>query len=147
MPAGSTGPAHRAAPPSRTAFDTHWFTTPACATMRRFGRSIDSMRFSRLVQIITGAATGSVPPESPVPAPRGTNAIFSSQSSRTTAATSAGVRGSTTSSGVRALERVAVAFVDTERVGVVDDAVVADQRADPRREAIGRHGAFSGARR
>jgi hypothetical protein len=82
-----------------TAFVTHWFTTPACTTMRRFARSMASIAWRRLVQIITVAPTGNVPPERPVPAPRGTNGTPSAASRRTTSATDSGVRGRTTTSG------------------------------------------------
>jgi len=68
--------------------------------MRRLVTSMASIARIRLVQIMTGAATGSVPPDSPVPAPRGTKAMPSAARSRSTALTSAGERGSTTSSGV-----------------------------------------------
>jgi hypothetical protein len=75
-------------------------TTPAWTCARRFTTSRRSIVRSRLVQIMTGACTGSVPPESPVPAPRGTKGICSAASSRITSATFSGVGGSTTTSGV-----------------------------------------------
>ena len=56
------------------------------------------MRFIFEVQIITGAS-GSAPPESPVPAPRGTNAIPRRWSARSTALTSSVECGMTSRSG------------------------------------------------
>ena len=57
------------------------------------------MWFIRDVQIITGALSGRQPPESPVPAPRGTKATPRRSSAASTALTCAVVRGSTSSSG------------------------------------------------
>ena len=57
------------------------------------------MRVSRASEITIPSATGSAPPESPVPAPRATNGIRSSLQSRTTACTSSALPGSATSAG------------------------------------------------
>ena len=46
------------------------FTTPASTTARRLARSMETMRVSRLVQIITGVPSGRQPPDKPLPAPR-----------------------------------------------------------------------------
>src|SRR5579885_3410742 len=74
-------------------------TTPLSTSTRRFGRSIATIRFIRDVQIITGAFTGSAPPERPVPAPRGTKATPRCHSALRTALTCSVVRGITSRSG------------------------------------------------
>ena len=58
-----------------------------------------TMRFIRDVQIITGALSGRHPPESPVPAPRGTKGTARRASAASTPLTCAVVRGSTSRSG------------------------------------------------
>ena len=58
------------------------------------------MRFIRASEITTPSATGSAPPDRPVPAPRATNGTPCSWQSRTTAATCSAVSGRTTSSGI-----------------------------------------------
>ena len=71
------------------------------------------MRCMRLVQIMTGAPTGSVPPESPVPAPRGTKAMPSlGEQPERPRPPRPGVARQDDELGRRALERVAVALVD-----------------------------------
>ena len=54
----------------------------------------------RASEITIPSATGSAPPESPVPAPRATNGIAASLQMRTTACTSAVVAGNATSAGI-----------------------------------------------
>ena len=53
----------------------------------------------RASEITIPSATGSAPPERPVPAPRATNGSAASLQSRTTAATSSVVSGRVTSEG------------------------------------------------
>jgi hypothetical protein len=67
--------------------------------MRRFARSTSTILFIRARPMITAPSTGSEPPESPVPAPRGTIGRSASRASRTHAATSSVVAGSTTTRG------------------------------------------------
>ena len=57
------------------------------------------MRFIRESEITTPSATGSAPPESPVPAPRATNGTPRAWQARTTACTCSVVSGRTTSDG------------------------------------------------
>ena len=57
------------------------------------------MRRIRASPITMPSATGSDPPDSPVPAPRATNGTRSRAQTRTTAATSSVVAGNTTSAG------------------------------------------------
>ena len=57
------------------------------------------MRFIRASETTIPSATGSAPPERPVPAPRATNGIRSSLQIRTTACTSSTLPGSATSAG------------------------------------------------
>ena len=57
------------------------------------------MRFIRDSPRRTQPGTGSAPPDSPVPAPRGTTGIPASRAIRTTAATSSVEAGSTTTLG------------------------------------------------
>ena len=54
----------------------------------------------RASEITIPSATGSAPPERPVPAPRATKGMLCSWQRRTVAATSSAVVGSTTSDGV-----------------------------------------------
>src|SRR5712692_6232794 len=61
--------------------------------------STSRMRVSRASEMTIPPATGSAPPERPVPAPRATNGIRSSLQSRTTARTSSTLPGSATSAG------------------------------------------------
>jgi hypothetical protein len=67
--------------------------------MRRLGRSTSRIALIRDVPMMMPPATGSAPPESPVPAPRGTMGSPASRASRTQAATSSVEPGSTTISG------------------------------------------------
>src|SRR5213083_831358 len=67
----------------------------------RFLGSIARMRFSRVSTMSTASSFASAPPDSPVPAPRGTNGTPSAASSRTTATTSSRLPGSTTTPGTR----------------------------------------------
>ena len=53
----------------------------------------------RLRPMTTPSATGSAPPERPVPAPRATNGTSAPAQVRTTAATCSVVSGSTTAAG------------------------------------------------
>ena len=48
-------------------------TTPGSTTARRLSGSIARIRFMREHSITTAPSFASAPPESPVPAPRGTN--------------------------------------------------------------------------
>src|SRR6266511_1172618 len=57
------------------------------------------MRINRASEMTIPSATGSAPPERPVPAPRATNGIRSALQSRTTACTSSTLPGSATSAG------------------------------------------------
>ena len=62
----------------------------------------------------TPSATGSAPPERPVPAPRATNGTWCSWQSRTTACTSAAERGQHDEVGDGAMARERVALVGAE---------------------------------
>ena len=73
--------------------------TPGSTTARRSTGSTSSTRFNRATLMTTPSATGSAPPERPVPAPRATNGTPCSAHTRTAAATCAASRGSSTSSG------------------------------------------------
>ena len=53
----------------------------------------------RIIPITTASASGSAPPESDVPAPRGITRMPSAWQKRSTAATSSVLRGSTTAIG------------------------------------------------
>ena len=57
------------------------------------------MRFIRISPTTTASAIGSAPPDSDVPAPRGTTRTPSAWQNRMTAATCSVVSGSTTASG------------------------------------------------
>jgi hypothetical protein len=115
-----------------TAFVTHWFTTPAWTTMRRFARSIASMACRRLVQIMTGAPNRQRAAREP-----GAGAARDEGHVRlgeTADDVGDGARGPRQNDqlGRRPLQRVAVAVVDPERIGMIDDTVVADERAETR---------------
>ncbi len=73
--------------------------TPGCTRATRLGRSTSRICFIRDSPITTQPSLGSAPPDSPVPAPRGTIGIPNSCASFTHAATSAVEPGSTTISG------------------------------------------------
>ena len=73
--------------------------TPGCTTARRLATSTASTSRIRCKPTTTPSATGSAPPESPVPAPRATNGTPASWQARTTAATSSVVAGSATAEG------------------------------------------------
>ena len=75
------------------------FTHPASTVAVRLGRSISRMRFMRVRTISTPPAVAMAPPESPVPAPRGTIGTPSVAQSRTTDATWSVLVGKTTRSG------------------------------------------------
>jgi hypothetical protein len=74
--------------------------TPGWTTARWFATSTDRIARIRARPMTRPSATGSAPPDRPVPAPRATNGTWSRAHSRTTAATSSVVAGSTTSAGV-----------------------------------------------
>ena len=59
------------------------------------------MRLILVSAMTTASSCGIAPPESEVPAPRGTTLTFSSRQSRMTRATSSVERGSATASGSR----------------------------------------------
>src|SRR5207302_1657359 len=59
-------------PCGATAVERCRLMTPGCTTARRFGTSISRMRAIRANETTTPPSTGIAPPESPVPAPRGT---------------------------------------------------------------------------
>ena len=80
--------------------------------------------------IITGAPIGKHPPESPVPAPRGTKRTSWRRHARTIAATSAVERGSTTTSGRERSKRVAVALVDRQLFAAAHEPAVAYDRRE-----------------
>jgi hypothetical protein len=74
--------------------------TPGSTTIVPASRSMSSTRFMRASEITIPSATGSAPPESPVPAPRATKGMRASLQILTTACTSGVVDGSATSEGV-----------------------------------------------
>jgi hypothetical protein len=76
--------------------------TPGSTTTRWFGRSTSTICRIRLSEIRMPSATGVAPPDSPDPAPRATHGTPARWQARTTACTSAVVRGSTTAPGVTA---------------------------------------------
>ncbi len=75
------------------------FTTPGCTTAMRFSASTLRMRFRREHSITTPFSSAIAPPESPVPAPRGTKGTPCARQARTTRATSVLSLGSTTAEG------------------------------------------------
>ena len=85
--------------PGRVAWLSHRLMRPGWTTAHRFGRSISTIRFIRVVETITPPAGAMAPPMSPVPEPRGTTGTRSRRQSRTTAATCSEDSGSTTASG------------------------------------------------
>ena len=74
--------------------------SPGCTTARRFATSISRMRAMRANDTTTPPSTGIAPPDSPVPAPRGTIGTWCSWQKRASAATSPVSLGRTTASGV-----------------------------------------------
>ena len=88
-------------PTSRAAAVTARFGTPGSTTAIRATRSIEMMRRSRAVETTIASAHAIVPPERPVPAPRGTMLAPSACAARTTSATSSVVPGRTTADGGR----------------------------------------------
>jgi hypothetical protein len=69
------------------------FTTPGSTRARRFTGSTSRMRFIRAVPTMTPPCGGQRPPESPVPAPRGTTGMRASWRSGATPATWSGRSG------------------------------------------------------
>src|SRR3989442_7493856 len=88
-------------PASRAAALTARFGTPGSTTAILARASIERMRRSRAVETTIASAHAIVPPERPVPAPRGTIFAPSARAARTTSATSSVVPGRTTAEGGR----------------------------------------------
>ena len=88
-------------PCSRAARLTARFGTPGSTTAILARASIETMRRSRAVDTTIASAHAIVPPERPVPAPRGTMAAPAARAARTTSATSSAVPGRTTAAGGR----------------------------------------------
>ena len=86
-------------PCAATAADMPRFVTPGWTTARWFSASTERISRIRASPMTIPSATGSAPPDRPVPAPRATNGIRSRAQTRTTAATSSVLAGSTTSAG------------------------------------------------
>ncbi len=76
---------------------------PGWTTATRFSRSISTMRSIAVKAIVSPPSMPAAPPDSPVPAPRGTIGTPNSPHNRTTAATSAVSVGRTTAPGRPAL--------------------------------------------
>src|SRR2546430_2527326 len=93
------GSGAKKSPISRAAALTATFGTPGSTTATRAVASIATMRRRRAVETTIAPAQAIVPPESPVPAPRGTIAVPASCAAFTTAATSAVLPGTATALG------------------------------------------------
>ena len=88
-------------PYGRAAAPSLALTTPGSTTASRLSPSTRRIRFSRVNTRSTAPGSASAPPESPVPAPRGTNGTPCTARSRTTAISSSREPGRTTRSGRR----------------------------------------------
>jgi hypothetical protein len=75
--------------------------TPGCTTAMRATGSTRTMRMNLASDSSTPSPGGSAPPESPVPAPRGTTGTPSAWQARSTSRTCASVSGSATTIGRR----------------------------------------------
>ena len=73
--------------------------TPGWATASWSASLISRMRFMRVMTTVSAPSTAMAPPDSPVPAPRGTTGVRCSDASRRIAATSAVEEGNATPSG------------------------------------------------
>ena len=73
--------------------------TPGWTRIHPLSRSISRIRFIRESPSSKHPGTGSAPPDSPVPAPRGTMGMPAATAIRTTATTSSVEAGSTTTLG------------------------------------------------
>ena len=78
---------------------TSAFVTPGSTVMRRLATSTPRIRRIFASTTSTPSATGSAPPDNPVPAPRATYGTPAATHARTTPATSSAVRGSTATPG------------------------------------------------
>jgi uncharacterized protein YqgC (DUF456 family) len=76
------------------------FVTPGCTRAVRASGSTETMRLNFASEMRTPSASGSAPPESPVPDPRATTGVFVSRAASSTAATSASLAGIVATSGV-----------------------------------------------
>ena len=91
--------------------------------------------------ITTPSSSAIAPPESPVPAPRGTKGTPCARQARTTRATSVLSLGSTTALGSAPCTREAVGLVDQQLFGPREHRLGADdlaQRGDESRRAAAR---------
>ena len=93
------GSGAKCSPWARTASVSRLFTTPACARIARFGKSISRIAFIRLVETTTPPAPGSAPPLRPVPAPRAVKGMPFATHHRTSRAVSSVLLGSATAVG------------------------------------------------
>jgi len=75
-------------------------TTPGSTVTVRLARSTSRMRFIRSTERSIPPNTGTAPPESPDPAPRGVTGMRSRLASRMIRAISSAVAGLTTTSGI-----------------------------------------------
>jgi hypothetical protein len=82
-----------------TAWEIATLVTPGSQTTRWLGRSTSRIRRSRERTMSTPSATGSEPPDRPLPEPRATHGTRAPWQARTTAATSAPSAGSTATRG------------------------------------------------